>query len=214
MGFLRHANPLPAVLAVVIATGWLAGIDIVRIASVFGKAFNEDRYVSAVFIVLPVIGLLERAGLQERARIAIEKLRGATIGRLLLVYMIFRQSTAAIGLGSAGGQAPIVRPLLAPMAEAAAEKEHGALPDEMRCLVRAHAAAVDNIGLFFGEDIFLAIGSILLIKGFLEQSHIIVQPLALSLWAIPSAVAALVIHGTRIVLLDRRIRRSAERHGE
>ena len=50
-----------------------------------------------------------------------------------------------------------------------------------------------------------AIASLLLIKGFLEQNGIIVQPLELSVWAIPTAVVALLIHGTRLVLLDRRI---------
>ena len=53
----------------------------------------------------------------------------------------------------------------------------------------------------------LLIGSILLIKGFLEQSGIDISPLSLSVWAIPSAVAALVIHGVRLMLLDRRLRR-------
>ena len=38
--------------------------------------------------------------------------------------------------------------------------------------VKAMAAATDNVGLFFGEDIFIAIGSILLIKGFLRQNGI------------------------------------------
>jgi uncharacterized membrane protein len=66
------------------------------------------------------------------------------------------------------------------------------------------AAATDNIGLFFGEDIFLAVASILLIKGFLEANGIIVQPLQLSVWAIPTAVAALLIHGFRLLRMDRR----------
>ncbi|XXU43793.1 DUF969 family protein [Sorangium sp. So ce1014] len=58
-----------------------------------------------------------------------------------------------------------------------------------------------------GEDIFLAIASILLIKGFLEQNGIFVEPLQLSVWAIPTAVLALLIHGTRLLLLDRRLQR-------
>ena len=209
-GFLVGANPLLVIAVAVLVTGWSSGIDLVRIVGVFGHAFNEARYISAVFVVLPVIGLLERAGLQERARVLIGGLRGATVGRLLFIYMLFRQVMAAIGLvAAAGGQAQVVRPLLAPMAEAAAEKEAGgAISDKARALVRAHAAAVDNIGAVFGEDIFLAIGSILLIKGFLEQSHIIVQPLSLSLWAIPTAIVATVVHGVRIFLLDRRLRRA------
>ena len=83
----------------------------------------------------------------------------------------------------------------------------------MRFRIRANAAAVDNVALFFGEDIFLAISSILLIKGFLQQSGIIVQPFELSVWAIPTAVLALLIHGTRVLLLDRRLKRDAAREG-
>jgi uncharacterized membrane protein len=66
------------------------------------------------------------------------------------------------------------------------------------------AAATGNIGVFFGEDIFLAIGSILLMVGFLAQSGIVLEPLQLSVWAIPTAIAAFVIHGARLVLFGRR----------
>ena len=51
------------------------------------------------------------------------------------------------------------------MAVAAAEMEHGELDDATSERVQAMSAATDNVGLFFGEDIFLAISSILLIQG-------------------------------------------------
>jgi uncharacterized membrane protein len=54
----------------------------------------------------------------------------------------------------------------------------------------------------------------LLIKGFLQQSGIIVQPFELSVWAIPTAVLALFIHGTRILLLDHKVRLDAARAAE
>jgi uncharacterized membrane protein len=76
----------------------------------------------------------------------------------------------------------------------------------VRHKIRAHAAAVDNIALFFGEDIFIAIGSILLIKGFLDQNGIHVEPTQLAIWAIPTAICAFLIHGTRLLLLDRQLR--------
>ena len=134
-----------------------------------------------------------------------------TTGRLLLVYLVIRQVAAALGLTSLGGHAQMVRPLIAPMAEAAAEQRHGSLPDAVRHRIRAFAASADNVGVFFGEDIFIAIASILLIKGFLETNGIIVEPLELSRWAIPTAIAALVIHGARLLLLDRRIARDVAR---
>jgi uncharacterized membrane protein len=160
--------------------------------------------VSIAFLVLPVIGLLERAGLQEQARIAISKIRAATAGRLLLVYLFLRQVSVAFGL-QINGQAAMVRPLIAPMAEAAADTHGGPLDEKTHLLIRAYAAATDNVGAFFGEDIFIAIGSILLIKGMLDQAGYPVQPLTLSVWAIPTAVLAFVIHGARLLLLDRRL---------
>jgi len=143
----------------------------------------------------------------ERGRMLIAGIGAATSGRLLLLYLALRQLSAALGLTSLGGQAQMVRPLIAPMAEAAAESRLGPLPDKLKFLIRAHAAGADNVGAFFGEDIFIAFGSILLIKGFLQQNGIEVQPLQLSVWAIPTALLAFAIHGTRLFLLDRRLTR-------
>jgi uncharacterized membrane protein len=206
VGFLLRLNPLLVVTVAALVTGLAGGLDLIAVISAFGKAFNDNRYVSLVWLVLPVIGLLERAGLQERARQLIGGIRAATTGRLLLVYLAFRQITAALGLISIAGHAQTVRPLVAPMAEAAAEKQVPALDERTRMRVRAHAAATDNVGLFFGEDIFIAIASILLIRGFLEQNGIRVSPLDLSVWAIPTAIVALAVHGTRLILLDRWLR--------
>ena len=218
-GFIVRANPLLVVMAAALTTGlaaaWTSEADLMAMFAAgretlaqFGKAFNDARYISLTWILLAAIGLLEHAGLQERARIAIAKVQAATVGRLLWVYFVIRQAAAALGLTSLGGHAQMVRPLVAPMAEGAAEARFGALPDKQRFLIRSHSAAADNIALFFGEDIFIAIASILLIKGFLEANHIIVEPLQLSIWAIPTAIAALIIHSVRLWLLDRALKRA------
>ncbi|MBN8484988.1 MAG: DUF969 domain-containing protein [Sphingomonadales bacterium] len=198
-GFTLRLNALVVVVLAALATGLAAGLELVAIVSAFGKAFNDTRYVSVVWIVLPVIGLMERHGLQERARALIEGLKGATLPRLLTGYLLLRQVTSAMGLTSIAGHAQTVRPLLAPMAEAAARPKDEAEAER----VKAMAAGTDNVGLFFGEDIFIAIGSILLMKGFMEQNGIILQPLELSVWAIPTAFAAFAIHGLRIWLMGR-----------
>lgn len=204
-GFVFRFNPLLVVAASALVTGLAAGLDPLAVLAAFGKAFNDARYVSVVYIVLPVIGLLERHGLQERARSAIAALRGATVGRLLIGYLVLRQATAALGLTSIAGPAQTVRPLVAPMAEAAAEKQ-GAPAGEDR--VPALAAATDNVGLFFGEDIFIAIGSILLMVGVLQGFGIEAEPLQLALWAIPTAICAFAIHAARLWLFDRKLARA------
>lgn len=207
VGFALRFNPLLVVVTAAVATGLLAGLNVVAVIEALGKAFNDNRYISVTWIILPVIGLLERYGLQQRARAVIEGMRGATMGKLLTIYLLFRQLTAALGMKDIGGHPQAVRPLVAPMAEAAAEQSHGELAEEDREKVKAMAAATDNVGLFFGEDIFFAIASILLIQGVFESSGYPLTPLQLSVWAIPTAICAFLIHSWRIRALDRRIGR-------
>jgi uncharacterized membrane protein len=204
-GFALRLNPMLVVTAAAIATGLLAGLDPVAVVSTFGKAFNDNRIIAVVWIVLPVIGLLERYGLQERAAALIGSLQGATTGRLLALYLGYRQITAAVGLMSTAGQAQTVRPLVAPMALAAAELQWGPLDPKVADRVKSMAAATDNVGLFFGEDIFIAIGSIVLIQQTLAADGYNLAPFELAVWAIPSALAAFLIHGGRMLWFDRQL---------
>jgi uncharacterized membrane protein len=60
--------------------------------------------------------------------------------------------------------------------------------------------------VFFGEDIFIAFGAVLLINAFLQENGIqSVEPLHIGLWAIPTAIAALVIHFARLLRLDKQL---------
>jgi len=210
IGFALRFNPLLVVAAAAIVTGLLGGMDFLKVLGTLGHGFNENRYVTITYIVLPVIGILERYGLQQRARALIGRMRAATTGRILIGYLGFRQLLAAVGLISVAGPAQTVRPLVAPMAEAAAEKQHGKLDEETSERVKAMSAATDNVGVFFGEDIFLAIASILLIQGSLKSFGIELTPFQLSVWAIPTAICAFLIHGARLLMLDRRLGRRAK----
>ena len=203
IGFALRLNPMLVVTAAALATGLIAGMDPVAVVSTFGKAFNDNRIIAIVWIVLPVIGLLERFGLQQRAAAVIRGIRNATAGKLLILYLLYRQAISAVGLHSTAGHPQTVRPLVAPMAVAAAEKQAGPLDEARSDKVKAYAAATDNVGLFFGEDIFLAIGSIVLIQQTMATYGILLTPLQLALWAIPTAVFAFLIHSARLVMLDR-----------
>jgi len=207
VGFAVRLNPLLVVTIAAFVTGLAAGLTPIQVLEAFGKAFNENRFVTAAYLVLPVIGVVERAGLQERARSLIARFKGVSVGPFLIGYLAFRQITSALGLTSIAGHAQSVRPMVAPMAEGAVEARTGELSDETRQDTRAMASATDNIGLFFGEDIFIAIGSILLMVGFLAASGIVIEPLHLSMWAIPTALVAFVLHAGRLLLFDRKLRR-------
>lgn len=209
VGFVLRFNPVLVVIISGIVTGVAAQMPIATILEKLGEGFLNTRNLPFILLLpLAVIGLLERHGLKERAQAWIAKIHSATAGRLLIVYLFVREATAALGLTSLGGHPQMVRPLLAPMAEGAALNEYGELPQTIRDKIKAHAAACDNIAVFFGEDIFIAFGAVLLIDAFLKENGIEgIEPLHIGLWAIPTAIAALIIHMTRLLRLDASIRR-------
>lgn len=210
VGFALRINPMLVVTVAGVTAGLIAGITPVKIIEAFGTGFAGSRSVTVFIVVLPVIGMIERFGLMQQARTLIGRLRSMTAGRLLAVYLLIRQVTAAVGLTAIGGPAQAVRPLIAPMAEASAERSHGRLTHRMREKVRSYASSADTVGLFFGEDIFLAIGSILLITGFVDTTYgLRLEALQIALWAIPTGICALIIHGIRMLRLDHRLARMA-----
>ncbi len=212
VGFALRFNTLLVVMVAGIVTGLVSGMSFNEIITLFGKYFTENRYMTLpVVLLLPLIGVLERHGLQERAETIIRQLKAATAGRVLLLYTVIRQVAAALGV-QIGGHASTVRPLVAPMAEAAAKQQIPSgreLPAKTIETIRAHAAAADNTGNFFGEDVFIAVGAILLMKGFFDTQGMNVSVWAMALWGIPTAVVAFCVMAWRTRVLDRRILREA-----
>ena len=204
---MLRLNPIAVVVGAGLASGVLAGKPLGELLALLGESFVSNRALMLFVLTLPTIGLLERAGLREHVHAWILRMRRMTFARLLIGYLGLRQLLSMVGLTNAGGHAQTVRPLLAPMSEAAAEKQTGPLTHEQRQRVLALDAATDNVGLFFGEDVFVAVGAVLLIQGFYAQNGIVLEPLHIALWALPTAIAAFAIHALRIALFARRLRR-------
>jgi uncharacterized membrane protein len=213
-GFVLRFNPMLVVIVTAVVTAFAANFPVERVLAAIGTGFVKTRNLPLIILLpLAVIGLLERHGLRQHAQRWIGGIRSATVGRLLIVYLGARQLTAAIGLTSLGGHPQMVRPLLAPMAEGAAEAKYGRLTDKVRHKLRAFAAATDNVGLFFGEDIFVAFGAIVLMTTFLREAGIDIEPIHVALWGIPTAVCAFAIHAFRLWRLDRSLARDLREGG-
>jgi uncharacterized membrane protein len=203
VGFALRINPLLVVTIAGIVSALLGGLSPLHILEAFGSGFASSRSITLAFLVLPVIGLLERYGLQQRAKALVSQAAALTAGRLLLLYLFVRQLTAAFGLTSIGGTPQMVRPVIYPMAEGAVMRSHGEVPENVTESIKAHAAAADTVGVFFGEDCFVAIGSVLLIAAYVNANyHLKLDPLQIAIWAVPTAIAAFLIHGFRLLRLD------------
>lgn len=209
LGFALRAHPVLVVIAACAVTGLAASMDVGHLLAVLGAAFIKTRNLPLILLLpLAAIGLLERYGLKEHAQASIARIKSATTWRLLIVYLAIREISAAFGLTSIGGHPNMVRPLIAPMAEGAAENRYPALTDALRHRIRAMSAATDNVGLFFGEDVFVAFGAIVLMQTILRGEGIEVDPLHIAMWGIPTAVTAFVIHSWRLHRLDAHIARA------
>jgi len=207
-GFVLRFNPMLVVIGAAIVTACAAGFGVAQTLTAIGTGFLKTRNLTlALILPLATIGLLERHGLRQHAQAWIQRFARATTGQLLIVYLAVRELAAAVGLTGLGGHVQMVRPLIAPMAEGAAEARHGPLPERIRHKLRAMAAATDNVGLFFGEDIFVAFGAVVLITTFLHEAGITVEPLHVALWGIPTAIVAFVVHALRLWRLDRTLAR-------
>lgn len=210
IGFVLRMNPALVVVVSGVVTALVAGKTPVQVLELLGEAFTKQRYLALFLLTLPAIGLLERHGLKEHAQAWIAKLRGVTAGRALVAYLAGRQLLSALGLYDLGGHAQTVRPLMAPMVLGAAENAHGALPEATREKLQAMTAASENVGRFFGEDVFIAFGAVLLMQGFFAENGIALEPLQIALWGIPTAICAFVIHASRLLRMDARLAREIE----
>ncbi len=207
IGFALRFNTLLVVMAAGLATGLCSGMSFNEIMEVFGKNFVENRYITLpVLLMLPAVGLLERYGLRERAETLIRRAQAATAGRVLLAYTAIRQISIALGI-NIGGHAPMVRPLVTPMAEGAARAKYGELPTKISHLIRSTASAAENVGNFFGEDTVFAVGAVYMMKGVLDAQGVNVSVWQLSLWGIPTALVAFAVMAWRARQLDRRLAR-------
>lgn len=202
VGFGFRVNALVVVLAAGLATGLAAGFPLREVVAMMGRFFVDNRGLTlAIVLMLPVVGLLEKHGLQERIAALMRQARAATAGRILWLYQALRGGFSVLGI-SLGSHAGMVRPLIVPMAEGAA-KARGEMDDPARERVRAHGAASENVGNFFSDDILVAVGALLLVKSFFDTAGVPVTLEQIKLWSVPTALWVILVGWWRYRALDR-----------
>lgn len=203
VGFILKLDTIAVVVGAGIATGLVAGLSFNEIMVILGKAFVNNRLMSIFIISLPIIGLLERYGLRERAAYLIGRLKSATFGRLTALYMIIRTLAAMFSL-RIGGHVQFIRPLILPMAQGAAETKYGEIEDEDKEAIKGLTAAVENYGNFFGQNFFVAAGGVLLIVGVLKELKYNVDALSVAKASLPVAIIAIVLATIQFLYYDKK----------
>lgn len=206
VGFVWGVNPAMTIGAAILLSALGGGYAPDEVLRLFGKAFAAHRYLLLYVLALPTIGVVERRGLAEVvARLFVRSPR-VTPRRILLGYLMARHLSSLSGLNALGGHAQTVRPLLVPLVERSWRQSCAAAMQE----IRAMCAATDNVASFFGQNLFAAYPAVLLMKGVLDANGLQAPLETLAHWGIPTAIAALSFQTARIVLWERRLRRSAQ----
>jgi uncharacterized membrane protein len=228
VGLALRLKPTLVVVAAALVTGVVAGIPLFSdraiphnlpgfailsipgregLIDMLGRAFAENRLMTLFIITLPAIGLSERFGLQRQAARVIQGFRLATVGRLLIVYQMFRVFMGMLGL-RVNGHPTFVRPLVYPMllgAEQGSEREQvGALPEARIEQIKAAAAASENYGNFYGQNLSPVQPGILLVYAVLKGLGYTVSVWRLVLYAIPIAVLTVILGAVQFRILGRR----------
>lgn len=205
VGFILKLDTITVVLSAGILTGLLGGMNIMEILDTLGSTFTTQRSMTVFLLILPIIGLCERYGLKERATYLIQKLKGMSAGRIATLYLLIRE--IAITAGIKLGHPEFVRPLIEPMAQGAAISKYGDLDEETEESIKAMAAAADNFGNFFAQNIFIANSGVLLIVGTLEELGYTVDALSVANASIPIAIITLIFAFIQNSLIDKKIAR-------
>lgn len=208
VGFILKFDVLATVIIAGVATGLVSGLDINQILTILGQSFLNNRLMSIFLIIFPVIAIIERYGLKERAAHLIGNLKNATAGKVLSIYMVIRSIASALNI-RIGGHVQFIRPLILPMSEAAAQKDKGSeLSEAEEEKLKGISAAVENYGNFFAQNCFPAASGVVLIQGVMVDQGFKQITLGMiassSIWI---AIIAVILTIIQVKIYDYRLKK-------
>ena len=210
VGFALKWDVIAVVLISGLVTGLVSGLDFIQILEIMGKSFVDNRLMSIFLISFPTIALIERYGMKERAAELIGKIKNATAGKVLSIYMVVRILASAMSI-RLGGHVQFVRPLILPMSEAAGQTSiKKPLNEKQRERIKGLAAAVENYGNFFGQNIFLGNSGVLLIQGTLAAAGYEVTLGSIAQASIPVGIVVTLFTIIQVLLADRKLKKEVQ----
>lgn len=206
LGFALKLDVLAVVLVAGIVTGLVSGLDFFHILEIIGTSFVNNRLMSIFLIMFPVIAIIERFGMKERAAYLIGKIKNASAGKVLSLWIVIRSLASAMNI-RIGGHVQFIRPLILPMTTAAAEASKGSrLTEKEDEKVKGLSAASENYGNFFAQNCFPAASGVVLI-----QSGLAVAGYEVTLSSIASAsifvmIISIILTMVQVFLFDRQVK--------
>lgn len=206
IGFVLKLDSILIIMIAAIVTALVAGMDPVTFLETLGSSFAANRSMCVFVMVMVVTGTLERNGLKQAAANLMMKFKNASAGVVLAIYGVFRLVFAAFNV-SFGGVAGFVRPIVMPMATAAAKKNGKKISEKYEENLKGMASGMENIAWFFGQVLFVGTSGMILVQSTLAGLGYNVELVDLMKVQIPVAIIAVGVAIVYYYLKDKQLSR-------
>ena len=206
IGFVLKLDSILIIMIAAIVTALVAGMDSVTFLETLGSSFVANRSMCVFVMVMVVTGTLERNGLKQAAANLMMKFKNASAGVVLAIYGVFRLVFAAFNV-SFGGVAGFVRPIVLPMATAAAKKNGKKISEKYEENLKGMASGMENIAWFFGQVLFVGTSGMILVQSTLAGLGYDVELVDLMKVQIPVAIIAVAVAIVYYYLKDKQLSR-------
>ena len=206
IGFVLKLDSILIIMIAAIVTALVAGMDPVTFLETLGSSFVANRSMCVFVMVMVVTGTLERNGLKQAAANLMKKFNNASAGVVLAIYGVFRLVFAAFNV-SFGGVAGFVRPIVLPMATAAAKKNGKKISEKYEEYLKGMASGMENIAWFFGQVLFVGTSGMIIVHSTLAGLGYNVELVDLMKVQIPVAIIAVAVAIVYYYLKDKQLSR-------
>lgn len=206
IGFVLKLDSILIIMIAAIVTALVAGMDPVTFLETLGFSFVANRSMCVFVMVMVVTGTLERNGLKQAAANLMKKFKNASAGVVVAIYGVFRLVFAAFNV-SFGGVAGFVRPIVLPMATAAAKKNGKKISEKYEENLKGMASGMENIAWFFGQVLFVGTSGMILVQSTLAGLGYNVELVDLMKVQIPVAIIAVAVAIVYYYLKDKQLSR-------
>lgn len=206
IGFVLKLDSILIIMIAAIVTALVAGMDPATFLETLGSSFVANRSMCVFVMVMVVTGTLERNGLKQAAANLMKKFKNASAGVVLAIYGVFRLVFAAFNV-SFGGVAGFVRPIVLPMASAAAKKNGKKISEKYEENLKGMASGMENIAWFFGQVLFVGTSGMILVQSTLAGLGYNVELVDLMKVQIPVAIIAIAVAIVYYYIKDKQLSR-------
>ena len=204
IGFAIKLEPIAIIVVSAIVTAIFGGINVIDLLETVGTTFVANRNQLITIILMILTGTLERNGLKEAGADLIRRAKGLTTGMLIAIWGVLDEIFIIFKI-PIGGIPSFVRPIMMPMTLGIIESKGYDIAPEHEETIKALYGKDYNVSNFFGQCLFAANSSVLLIQSTLASIGYDVDVMQIVMVQVPVAIFAMIVNATQTLIVDKRM---------